>query len=182
MPKREDYPDICCRTLPRLFSLYSCSRTYISTGDPGIPSPDGVRTKVVPSVNQNNIGKFLIDNIAQGSIINTDQSHVYKGALWPLSRRHDTRHDVVNHSKKEYARRNPDGTVSHVNCCESFFSLLKRGLMGTFHAVSPEHLHRYANEFAFRWDTRRLNDGERVVEAIKRGESKRLTYENYVCR
>lgn len=142
----------------------------------------GIRTRVVPSVNQNNVGKFLIENIAQGSIINTDQSAVYGGALWPLTRRHDTRHDVVNHSKKEYARHNPDGTVSHINCCESFFSLLKRGLMGTFHAVSPEHLHRYANEFAFRWGTRKNNDGERIVEAIKREENKRLTYKNYVCR
>jgi hypothetical protein len=70
----------------------------------------------------------------------------------------------------------------HVNCCESFFSLLKRGLMGTFHAVSKEHLHRYANEFAFRWDTRTMNDGQRIVAAIQRGESKRLTYENYVAR
>lgn len=141
-----------------------------------------IRTKVVPSVNQKNVGKFLIENIAKGSIINTDQSIVYHGALWPLTRQRDSRHDVVNHSKKEYARHNPDGTVSHVNCCESFFSLLKRGLMGTFHAVSPEHLHRYANEFAFRWDTRKMNDGDRIVEAIKRSEGKRLTYENCVCR
>ena len=48
--------------------------------------------------------------------------------------------------------------------------------------MSKEHLHRYCDEFAFRWDTRKLNDGERVVEAVKRTEGKRLTYAHYVCR
>jgi len=60
--------------------------------------------------------------------------------------------------------------------------LIKRGLLGTFHAVSKEILHRYCDEFAFRWDTRKLNDGERVVEAVKRTEGKRLMYDQCVCR
>jgi len=70
-----------------------------------------------------------------------------------------------------------NGTTSGVNCAESFFSLIKRGRLGTFHAVSKEHLHRYCDEFAFRWDTRKLSDGERVVEAVKRIQGKRLTYD-----
>jgi hypothetical protein len=69
-----------------------------------------------------------------------------------------------------------------VNCAESFFSLIKRGLLGTFHAVSKEHLHRYCDEFAFRWDTRKLSDGQRVSEALKRTEGKRLPYDQYVSR
>jgi hypothetical protein len=89
---------------------------------------------------------------------------------------------MVNHSKRKYTERNEDGTTSGVNCAESFFSLIKRGLLGTFHAVSKEHLHRYCDEFAFRWDTRKLNDGERVAEAVKRTEGKRLTYDQCVCR
>lgn len=142
----------------------------------------GIRTKVVANVTQRNVQQFIRDNVATRSIVNTDQSVMYPSVLWPIIKHEGGRHDVVNHAKKEYARHNVDGTISHINCCESFFSLLKRGLMGTFHAVSKEHLHRYANEFAFRWDTRKLNDGQRVVAAIQRGESKRLTYENYVAR
>ena len=141
-----------------------------------------VRTKVVPQVTQNNVGHFLLENIENGTIVNTDQSPVYHTILYPITKHLGGRHDSVNHSKQKYTQRNADGTTSGVNCAESFFSLIKRGLLGTFHAVSKEHLHRYCDEFAFRWDTRKLNDGERVVEAVKRTEGKRLTYDQYVCR
>lgn len=136
-----------------------------------------VRTKVVPRVNFKNVRQFVKDTIDQSATVNTDGTPIYPSLFKAFAR-----HDQVNHSNYEYARHNPDGTVSHVNTCESFFSLLKRGLMGTFHSVSREHLHRYCDEFAFRWDTRRFNDGQRVIEAIRRGFGKRLTYEDYVCR
>ena len=138
-----------------------------------------VRTKVVPQVTQKNLRHFLADNIQKGSVVNTDQSSVYHSILWPIiynPKGQHGRHEIVNHKRLEYIRRNPDGTVAGVNHCESFFSLLKRGLMGTFHCVSKEHLHRYCDEFAFRWNTRQLNDGERLVAAIKNGEGKRLVY------
>ena len=77
---------------------------------------------------------------------------------------------------------NADGTTAGVNCAESFFSLIKRGLLGTFHAVRKEHLHRYCDESAFRWDTRKLNDGQRVIEAVKHTAGKRLTYDQCVYR
>ena len=60
------------------------------------------------------------------------------------------------------------------------FSLIKRGLMGTFHSVSRKHLQNYLNEFEFRWNTRKLNDGERVAKAIKRIDGKRLQYRESV--
>jgi hypothetical protein len=65
----------------------------------------------------------------------------------------------------------------HTNTAESFFSLLKRGHYGIFHQLSKKHLHRYCTEFSFRWDRRRITDGERMVEAIKGIEGKRLYYE-----
>jgi transposase-like protein len=139
-----------------------------------------VRTKVVPKVTQKNLYRFLDENIQRGSVVNTDQYGMYRTILWPIISPEGGRHDVVNHSKKEYIRKNPDGTVSGVNHAESFFSLLKRGIMGSFHAVSPEHLHRYCDEFAFRWNTRKLNDGERLAAAIKSSIGKRLEYVDYV--
>lgn len=58
------------------------------------------------------------------------------------------------------------------------FSLLrlKLGVTGIFHAVSKEHLHCYLSEFDFRWNTRNMNDGERVCAAIKGASGKKLVY------
>ena len=50
---------------------------------------------------------------------------------------------------------------------ESVFSLLKRGVMGTFHSVSKKHLPNYLNEFEFRWNTRKMDEGQRVRKAIR---------------
>lgn len=55
-----------------------------------------------------------------------------------------------------------------------FFSLLQRGIMGTFHSVSRKHLPNHLNEFQFRWNTRKMDDGERVARAIKQMSGKRL--------
>ncbi len=83
----------------------------------------------------------------------------------------------MNHSSGEYARR---GTDINSNTIESAFSLIRRGVMGTFHSISRKHLPNYLNEFAFRWDTRKLNDGERVAQAIKQVVGKRLQYHESV--
>ena len=54
------------------------------------------------------------------------------------------------------------------------FSLIKRDTMGTFHSISKKHLRNYLNEFEFRWNTRKMDDGERVSRAVKQVEGKRL--------
>jgi hypothetical protein len=79
---------------------------------------------------------------------------------------------MTDHSKGEYAL--PDGT--HSNTVESAFSLLKRGIMGTFHNVSRKHLHRYVAEFDFRWNARKIDDGARTALAIRKADGKRLRY------
>ena len=71
-------------------------------------------------------------------------------------------HHSVNHSKEEYARL---GGYVHINTAESFSSLVKRGVTGSFHHVSEAHLHRYLCEFDFRWNTRHLTDAERMSRA-----------------
>jgi transposase-like protein len=129
------------------------------------------RTRVDPSVTAKNIGKFLGENVSKDATINTDEHSAYKLAL-----KGQKRHQRVNHSKFKYARHNPDGTVSHVNSCESFFSLLKRGVFGAWHCGSREHLPKYASEFEFRWNTRKLSDGERIENFVPLIEGKRLTY------
>lgn len=99
--------------------------------------------------------------------IYTDELGVYKGIGEHFSGGHHT----VNHGMGEYTR----GDV-HTNTAESYFSLLKRGVYGTFHHVSKKHLHRYCAEFDFRWNGKELMDAERRDEAVKGAEGKRLYY------
>jgi len=116
------------------------------------------KTRVVANVSQRNLGLALAECVDKSAIVNTDDHTAYKPAL-----RAYKRHDVVNHSADEYHRHNPDGTISTTNSAESFFSLLKKGVYGSWHHVSREHLPKYANEFAFRWGTNKLTDGARMA-------------------
>jgi len=102
----------------------------------------------------------------------TDESRAYEGVGAEFAGGHDT----TRHSAREYVR--PGGI--HSNTIEGAFSLLKRGVYGTFHSISRKHLHRYCAEFEFRYSARNLNDGERVAKAVKAIEGKRLTYKQQV--
>jgi hypothetical protein len=130
-----------------------------------------MRTAVVSNVTTKNLRAAITECVDKRATINTDDSGIYRKKYNDYAR-----HDIVNHSKLEYSRNNPDGTKSGVNHCESFFSLLKRGVHGSWHHVSREHLPKYASEFEFRWNTRKMTDGERTVAAVAKIEGKRLTY------
>jgi len=86
-------------------------------------------------------------------------------------------HFTVNHSRKEYVRREQCGDVFvTTNTAESFFAIFKRGHYGIYHQLSKHHLHRYCDEYGFRWTQRKVTDGERMVEAIQGAAGKRLMY------
>jgi hypothetical protein len=80
-------------------------------------------------------------------------------------------HGYVDHGGGEYVR----GDV-HSNTAENFFSILKRGVIGTYHHWSVAHLHRYLAEFDFRYNTKDITDRERADIALKGIAGKRLTY------
>jgi transposase-like protein len=82
-------------------------------------------------------------------------------------------HDTVNHSRDEYVRL---GGFVHVNTAECRFSLMKRAVFGTHHAISESHLPRYLNEWDFKFNTRKIKDGARAATAVKGAEGKRLMY------
>ena len=85
-------------------------------------------------------------------------------------------HGTVNHSANEYTRL---GGFVHVNSAENYFSIFKRGVIGTYHHVSEQHLDRYLAEFDFRYNNRSdlgVEDGERAAKALKGIEGKHLTY------
>ena len=85
------------------------------------------------------------------------------------------RHEVINHGIGEYVR-----GEAHTNTVEGYFSILKRGITGTYHHVSQQHLKRYLAEFDFRYNERgalEVTDAERAVKAVAGVVGKRLTYQ-----
>jgi transposase-like protein len=96
----------------------------------------------------------------------TDELNVYHGLDMGFAS-----HNSVTHSKKEYVR----GWV-HTNSVEGFFSLLKRGINGIYHHVGKGHLAKYCDEFAFRYDLRKVSDAQRAEMMVWGAEGKRLTY------
>jgi ISXO2-like transposase domain len=82
-------------------------------------------------------------------------------------------HSAVNHSASEHVSH---GGFKHSNTAENFFSIFKRGVIGTYHHMSEAHLGRYKAEFDFRYNTRSMTDAERVDVSLKGVTGKRLTY------
>jgi len=129
-----------------------------------------VRAKVVPNVTREVLQDAILSNITGEGTVYTDSSKAYHN-LKELQFVHET----VNHLQ-EYVR----GDV-HTNGLENFWSLLKRGLRGTYIAVEPFHLERYVDEQVFRYNNRAtkdnpLTDLDRFAFALSQIANKRLTY------
>jgi transposase-like protein len=129
-----------------------------------------VRAKVVPNVNRETLQNEILANIEKKSSVYTDNAPGYMN----LAQR-DFIHETVNHVE-EYVR----GQV-HTQGIENFWSLLKRGLKGTYVAVEPFHLDRYVTEQVFRYNNRAtkdnpLTDADRFVLVMSQIAGKRLTY------
>ncbi|MHB1220353.1 MAG: IS1595 family transposase [Alphaproteobacteria bacterium] len=122
------------------------------------------RAIVVPNVKKHTLQKIAKPIVDKSATIMTDSHLSYEGL-----NEHFRAHHAVDHSK-QYVR----AFILHTNFAESYHSLLKRGLIGTFHNVSEKHLPRYLEEFSFRWNTRKVSDGERTELAIKGAEGRRL--------
>ncbi|MCB9183708.1 MAG: IS1595 family transposase [Flavobacteriales bacterium] len=129
------------------------------------------RSFVTPNVNHKNLKEHLTENVDPKSTLVTDELLLYR----PLGKMF-AEHRTTLHGAREYARKEPDGTVTTSNEVEAFYSLLKRGVYGTFHHVSKEHLQRYCDEFDFRWNTRRMSDVDRALLIVKQSAGKRLMY------
>lgn len=109
-------------------------------------------------------------HVDRNSKIVTDQFASYRG----IGRAFTKGHEAVNHSLYYVNPR----TLEHTNTAESFFATFKRGYYGIYHSMSKQHLDRYCNEFAFRWNHRKVSDGERMIAAIEGVQGKRLLYKN----
>ena len=125
-----------------------------------------VRSFTMPLVTSVNLKRAIHEHVEKSATLMTDEFVGYKKIGKDFAD-----HQTVIHSKKEYVR----GTAS-TNTVEGYFSLLKRGLTGTYHHVSARHLHRYLDEFNFRYNARKEDDATRNFLAVTRTEGKRLQY------
>jgi transposase-like protein len=104
------------------------------------------------------------EHVLAGSALFTDALKSYEGL-------NEFQHEVIDHAV-EYVR----GEV-HTNGLENFWSLVKRGLNGTYISVEPYHLSKYLDEQVFRYNNRKgLNDAERFVTVMRNTGGKRLTW------
>ena len=115
----------------------------------------------VPTVNHNEVGTFLQKNVDADATLMADEAPSYDKYTQLRS----------NHSAKQYV----DGMI-HTNGIESFWATIKRAYVGTFHYWSKKHLHRYINEFVFRYNYRQRGNMIFINQVLKIGKNKVTTF------
>ncbi len=128
-----------------------------------------VRSKVMPTVNGANLKQAIRENVQAGAQLHTDAHMGYRALAG------EYQHHSVKHMAGEFSRHEGENVVTTAGV-ESFFSLLKRGVVGTFHHVSAQHLPLYLAEFEHRHNCRKMTDGERTDVGLQMAQGKRLIY------
>lgn len=149
---------------------YNLSNQYKGKGVVfGMAQRDGkVVTKAFSETGAQPIRDMIKASIAPGSTLYTDESNLYSHGLTEYNR------GSVHHGKREWVR----GDV-HINHIENFFGVMKRGIYGIYHQISYKHCQRYCDEFAARYNTRYIEDGQRF-SLVLGNIAGRLTYKRLV--
>jgi hypothetical protein len=124
----------------------------------------------VANVTSKTLRSVIVTNASRKSHLMTDGAIFYKG----VGKEFDG-HSSVDHGAGEYVRHGHH----HSNTVENYFSILKRGVIGTYHHVSEAHISRYLSEFDFRYSNREglgVSDAMRADLMLKGSTGKRLTY------
>lgn len=127
-----------------------------------------VRTEVINRASRKLLKEMVNKHVVKGASLMTDEHGGY------VEVGKEYAHQVINHAE-EYVR----GNV-HTNSIENFWSLLKRGIKGTYVSVEPFHLFRYLDEQSFRFNTRKSNDQGRFMEALSSINGKRVQYQELI--
>ncbi len=137
----------------------------------GAKERDGnkVSARSVQGTDSKTLHGFISETVKDGSRVYTDDYSGYRGLR-------NVEHETVRHSAKEYVR----GQV-HTNGIESFWSMLKRGYIGTYHHMSAKHIDRYVNEFAGRHNDRPANTIDQMRHMAENMQGKRLRYSDLIA-
>lgn len=138
-----------------------------------------VRTFHVAQATKVNVAALVTANIAVESVLYTDESRLYVTVGQTFAD-----HQSTKHSSGKYVRYDGDKVI-HSNTIESYFSVFKRGMKGTYQHCDEKHLHRYLAEFDFRHNARvalGVNDESRAARILAGVVGKRLTYETTSAR
>ncbi len=127
-----------------------------------------VRAKVINDIQRKTLHDQVKANVEAGSRVFTDSLASYQGLDA------DYIHQWIDHAEKYV-----DGLI-YTNGLENFWSLLKRTIRGTYTHINPEHLFRYLDEQAYRFNTRKEKDGERFIAVMQMLEGKRLMYKDLI--
>ena len=125
-----------------------------------------VQAQVIDESDEDTLQEFIAERVEEGATVYTDGSHVYNGLEVE-----GYEHEKVIHSRGEYVRGD-----AHTNGIESFWSGLKRAIMGVYHKMSKKHLWRYIAEFVARQNMRMKDTIEQMKMVVQRFEGKRLRY------
>ena len=125
-----------------------------------------VRSFHVANVNAATLRSLVVTNVTRDTALMTDSAKTYV-----RFGREFAEHGTTDHRARQFAV-----GEKHTNTVENFFSIFKRGVIGTYHHMSEAHLARYTAEFDFRYNTRLISDRERADIALIGIAGKRLTY------
>lgn len=139
----------------------------------GLMNDSQVNIFVIKDTKATTLKPIIKSMVEDGSVIVTDEWHGYNNLS---NEDNGYKHMVINHNLKEYMT--DDGY--HTNGIEGFWGLFKRGIYGIYHYVSPAHLDKYCNEFAYRYNTRILNDFDRFRLSLTKVSKSRLTYKRLI--
>ena len=127
-----------------------------------------VRAKVIDATDKATLQGFVVENTAPGATVYTDEAAAYEGIPFD--------HASVKHSVKEFVR----GQI-HTNGMESFWAMLRRAHMGTFHKISPKHLNRYIQEFADKHNLREYDTAAQMAAIAAGLVGRRLMYRDLIA-
>ena len=139
----------------------------------GLVQRDGkVRTFVVPNTSSETLHSIMVANVAKEAVLITDAYRSYNG----LEKRYN--HVTVKHTDGNYKT----DKHFHTNNIEGFWSIFKRGVIGIYHYVSPQHLQLYCSEFSSRYNGRKDSNIDRFVFVIKNCTNATITYDKLTAK
>lgn len=128
--------------------------------------PPEIRLQVIPDTSKATLQPILYDNIMQDAVVLSDEWSGYSGIGDYFQ------HYITDHSRGQYTN-----GIATTNKVENFWSVFKRGIIGTYHNVSRKHLHLYCAEFAGRYNILRKSTSDKFEHAVVHALTSRITYQ-----